>query len=156
MSAWQETLVPLLQAETDSATALLECLLEEESALQGQRPELLEQTINRKLLLLKEMTQHAINRTELLEAKRLATDPESLHKFMNAEGEPLSGLWHRLLGLASRLEQQNQVNGSVIQLCKQRSQMALEILTQPIESGKTYGKQGYAQSDSTPFTSVKA
>jgi flagella synthesis protein FlgN len=156
MTAWQDTLTAMLQAETSSAEALLGCLQEEETALQTLRPEPLEAIINRKLLLLKDMTQHAINRTELLDALKLPSDSKGLHQLISSEGEPLQGLWSRLLEFAAQLEQQNQINGSSIQLCKQRSQMALEILTQPVDSGKTYGKQGYAQSDSVPYTSIKA
>jgi flagella synthesis protein FlgN len=156
MSAWQEPLFNLIQAETSCALALLECLREEETCLQSLRPELLEQVIGRKVLLLKEMTQYAINRTELLDRHQLPSDPQGLNTLLRAQGEPVFGLWRELLGLASQLEQQNQVNGSIIQLSKQRSQMALDILTQPPDSGKTYGKQGYAQPDSTSYTSVKA
>lgn len=157
MTNWQETLSSMLLAETRSAEALLDCLQEEERVLQSLQPEHLEETIGRKLALLKDMTQHAINRAEFSEGLALPSDPQALHARIIAEGEPLNSLWSGLLGLAARLEQQNQLNGSVIQLCKQRSQMALDILTQqPVDSSKTYGKQGYAQSDSVPYTSVKA
>lgn len=156
MSAWQESLYNMLRAEAESAEALLECLTEEETALQSLRPEPLEENIRHKLSLLKDMTQHAINRTEFLDGLNLPSDPKGLHALINSQGEPMQSLWNSLLELAGRLEQQNQANGSLIQLCKQRSQMALDILTQPLDSGKTYGKQGYAQADALPYTSVKA
>lgn len=156
MPSWQDTLSTLLQAETSCALALLECLHDEAASLQASHPEHLEQIIGRKVQLLKEMTQCAINRTELLEQNQAPTDPAGLNALMYEQGGSMLDLWQGLLRLASQLEQQNQVNGSIIQLGKQRAQMALDILTQPPESGKTYGRQGYAQPDSTSYTSVKA
>lgn len=155
MTRYGERFSQRLQAESASAQALLACLEEEHAALRQPGPELLEAVVRRKIELLQEMTQYAIERSELLAAAGFSSEGAAIDAFIQQQAPAAEQPWRELLATTARLEQQNRINGAMIQLSQQRTQMALDLITRP-SGAKTYGKQGYAAPDPTCYTSVKA
>ena len=156
MTSSGDQFVQQLRTETKTAQALLACLKDESAALQDISADKLEVVIGRKIELLKEMTQCAIERTELLAATGFSMEPSAVKAFIQQHSPQATPLWEALLATTAQLEAQNQINGGMIQLGQQRTQMALDIITRPGETTKTYGKQGYTEPDPTSYTSVKA
>jgi flagellar biosynthesis/type III secretory pathway chaperone len=156
MSSHGSAFTRLVEQESSTASALLECLRAEKTALQSNSAEQLETVVMRKIELVKTMTQHAIDRTELLRQAGFSIQADDIQAFMRQYAAQTPPLWQALLDTAAALEQQNRINGSMINLSQQRNQMALDLLTGNDAKSKTYGKQGYAENDPTSFTSVKA
>lgn len=152
--AWE--LVQLLEAETKTAAELLDCLGDEQRALQQRESGQLENVVARKIVLLKEMMQHSAERNQLLERHGFSAEPDDIQTFIQERAPEGRLPWQRLLELATSLEKQNQINGSMIHLSQQRTQMAIDLITQSPGDPKTYGKQGYTETDTAPLTSVKA
>lgn len=146
----------LLEAENSTATALLACLREEHRVLQQLSPEELETVVVQKIELLKSMTQHAIDRAGLLSQAGFSTETDDIARFIDQQAAAAAPLWRDLLNNAAQLEEQNRINGSMIQLSQQRTQMALDLIARPDGETKTYGKQGHTAPDNTSYTSVKA
>ncbi len=145
-----------LRTELASTEELLDCLKQEQAALQQTKSDQLETITQQKIALLQTMTQHAIERAELLSDHGLQDNKKSIEDFIHTHAPTAVGVWKALLETTRQLEVQNRLNGGLIQLGQQRTQMALDILTQPSNTTKTYGKTGIAQPDATSFTSVKA
>jgi flagella synthesis protein FlgN len=156
MTPVKREIMQLLEAETGTATELLACLKDEQAALQQLEADKLETTVACKLELLEQMNRHAAERDRLLERACVGNETRHIQTYIAEQAPDALTLWHQLLQLAVELEQQNQVNGNMIQVSQQRTQMAIDLITRPQGDPKTYGKQGYTENDASPLTSVKA
>ncbi|MBF0255562.1 MAG: flagellar protein FlgN [Gammaproteobacteria bacterium] len=156
MSPEAQALTDTLSAEHATASQLLACLHSEHEALKQLSAEALETAVARKIALLAEMDGHARKRTQLLNQLGFGSSTEDIQTYIDQNAPSVAPLWRQLVELAAELDAQNQINGSMIQLSQQRTQMALDMVARPEDRSRTYGKQGYAEPDYSSFTSVKA
>jgi flagellar biosynthesis/type III secretory pathway chaperone len=156
MSERRSAFAAIVQAEIETAKTLLGCLQEEEDTLKLFSADALEQVVARKVELLGQMARHAAARDELIGSTALASDTEPMQRFVEGQDQATQDLWQQLVDLAGQLTRQNQINGSMIQLSQQRTQIALDLATRPEDKSRTYGKKGYTQPGTHSFTRVKA
>ncbi|MEO5344599.1 MAG: flagellar protein FlgN, partial [Gammaproteobacteria bacterium SHHR-1] len=142
MHASTNAFATLIQAEIQTAEDLLGCLRQEQEALRQFSAEALEQAVARKVELLEQMAQHANRRAEYLHSVGCPEqEVERIHAFIQQRAAPALPAWRRLVDLAGELDRQNEINGSMIQLSQQRTQIALDLATPPEDKPRTYGKK---------------
>ncbi len=156
MDARADAFCTLIRSEIDTAETLLSCLKEEHEALKQLSSEALEKAVAKKLALLEQMSRHANERIALLERAGFSNTSDHVETFIAEQAADALPSWHRLVDIAADLEKQNQINGSMIQLSQQRTQMALDLATRPEDKPRTYGKTGYTEPNPASFTRVKA
>lgn len=145
----------LLDAELEIAETLMETLKLEYQALQQTNPDILEAIVASKHEQLKQMTDRGAARRDYLTNHGCGNDADSIEHFMKEHESSALEKWLQLKQLAHQLETQNNTNGGMIQLSQQRTQLALDILTQRNADHKTYGKKGYTEQDAPAHTSIK-
>ncbi len=150
-------LTRLLNTELQCANGLISLLEREHQALTGSDPEQIIAISEEKQTRLGQMQQHLADRQGFLGSLGLKGDRETvealLHQQTNAD--TLQQTWQQLMTTATRLSNNNQVNGGIITLGHRHIKEALGILTGHNSSNDTYGPEG-RQGDPTSRSLAKA
>ena len=123
-----EQLHSLLQAERDAVRRLSRCLQQEHQALAELDGPALETVTRSKQQILQDMEQQAGERTRLATTAGYGSDTmEAFIASRDRQGQ-LAACWHELLEELRACQQQNRINGSVIELGRERLHATLGLL----------------------------
>lgn len=140
LSTEQQTrLEQLISAELTCAHALKEILQRELSALKSHNAEQVLAISREKQLAVEQMQTHSRQREQFLSSLGAADGKKLLRTNANAT---CADLWRQLEGVAARLRDQNEVNGSILALSQRHNQQALDLLCGRTNSRNTYGAKG--------------
>lgn len=126
-----------LHREIDATEEMLQALQVEADALSQHRADRLDQAVQikqEKALLLAQAGQKREQLMKQLHGDEKEKQTQTDVQATTAEKDPfkqdrvLHVLWHRLLTLAEQCQQQNRINGALVEHCYQQSRYALDIL----------------------------
>lgn len=146
----QQLISALLEHEINAASALLDTLRQEHTALAGNDIPAIEQAVAGKQPLTSRLDMLIKQHEEILHATGYSTNPAGIESYI-CDCDPhdvhrLSLTWGKLRALSAACQQQNQVNGAVIAINRLNVQRALSILRgHPPESEACYNATGAAQ-----------
>lgn len=155
---YRQRLADLLQQEQTGTLSLLTELERQQQSLASAQPELIEASA--------QATQQHIQSLEALEKKRNALAArlgysgdndgmEQLIRWCDYDGT-LAQQWRKLLEMARRCRDCNQVNGAVVDINRRRVRQALGILRGQQSEAELYGRSGQTAADtlSRPLAKV--
>lgn len=144
-----ETLLQHLQTEQSALQALHAILLKEQEALAGNDIDALNEITQEKAQQVEQINELISSRGEHMAKLGLANDQDGMAEALgkapsNALRDEAQGLWQQNQDLLENCQQQNQVNGIVIEAGTQSTQLVLDILQQPATppATTTYDKKG--------------
>jgi flagellar biosynthesis/type III secretory pathway chaperone len=142
----------LLEQQIACAEGLCQALAREGTALGSGTPEHVEEAATAKQELLAQMEQRLAAYEGFLAARRLPSGRRGSELFLAQlpAKAPERALWERLRELARQCREQNEVNGSLVAMCRTRAERALELLRGPGERLRTYGRAGTTRGASIP------
>lgn len=144
-------LLSLLQNIQQQSTLLLNCLKQEKLALNDNQLEKLTEISTQKLTLLEKLDQ--------LDKQRIASSPDkNFNDFINSsKNSALIKQWQETRQCIAECQQQNEINGRLI---NKRSQINMDTLSIITGHGKreetTYNAQGNQSSQASLFNGIKA
>ncbi len=144
-------LLSLLQNIQQQSTLLLNCLKQEKLALNDNQLEKLTEISTQKLTLLEKLDQ--------LDKQRIASSPDkNFNDFINSsKNSTLIKQWQETRQCIAKCQQQNEINGRLI---NKRSQINMDTLSIITGRGKreetTYNAQGNQSSQASLFNGIKA
>lgn len=155
--AQHQAFARLLQQETAAIKALLVLLAQERQALGERDASVLATTVHEKEQQLGLLDQLAQQRSQLLQQAGLTADKTGFEAFLESDGSgQLANFWTGLEGLLRECQQQNQINGSLLETNKQVVQQALSILTgREVGQDEVYNQLGKTAGSLGQNTSFK-
>lgn len=155
---YRQRLANLLQQEQISASRLLITLEQQQQSLAELQPVRIEASANASYSCIQELDQLEKKRNAL--AARLgyaATNAgmEDLIRWCDYDGT-LGIQWRKLLELARRCRDCNQVNGAVVDINRRRVRQALGILRGQQTDAELYGRSGQSAPDTLSQPLAKA
>lgn len=155
---YRQRLADLLQQEQTGTVRLLTELERQQQSLGGAQPELIEASAH--------ATQQHLQSLEALEKKRNALAArlgysgdndgmEQLIRWCDYDGT-LAQQWRKLLEMARRCRDCNQINGSVVDINLRRVRQALGILRGQQSEAELYGRSGQTATDTLSRPLAKA
>lgn len=150
----------LMLREQDGLERLGSLLDAEHAALAARDTAALEQLTAGKLALLEELEQLGKARQELLTQAGLSADRVGfetlLERFPGTVGHDLATRWHAVQEQLRRCQEQNRINGMVLDASQRATQQALAILLGQTRDADTYDAQGTVRGGSASRGFVKA
>lgn len=155
---YRQRLAELLRQEQNSAQRLHSELERQHEGLASSQPELIEASAH--------ATQQHVQALAALEKQRNALAArlgysgdndgmEQLIRWCDYDGT-LAQQWRKLLEMARRCRDSNQVNGAVVDINRRRIRQALGILRGQLSDAELYGRSGQTASDTLSRPLAKA
>ena len=149
-----------LDRQLQDAQALLELLGNEREALSGNDGEAIEAFAASKYRLAREVETATQQCNQLLEQSGFDTNKSGIEKFFQSCGEPhataFSSRWKECQDILLQCQQENRVNGKLIDSSKRRIKQAISILQgQPVDE-ELYGKRGNTVNHATGSSLTRA
>ncbi len=144
-------LLSLLQNIQQQSQQLLNCLINEKQALDNNHLEELTELANQKQTLLEKLNQ--------LDKQRVAEAPaKNFNTFIaNSKNKKLIAQWNSTRQSIASCQQQNEVNGRLLNKRSQINQDILSILSgQSQSTNETYNAQGNQTSNTSLLSNIKA
>jgi flagellar biosynthesis/type III secretory pathway chaperone len=154
----QHQLIDLLRLELTQADQLQQILEREFQALGAKDPDLINEISRNKLAQMRQLEQQLQQRGRFLATLGIQPSKEGVDRLIHdlPGGDPLAGLWRRLLETGTRLQRQNEINGSLVTQAQRHTKRALDILCGRLDLPSTYGPEGEARTGITPNSLAKA
>ena len=155
---YRQRLADLLQQEQISASRLLITLEQQQQSLADQKPARIEASANASYNCIQELEQLEKKRNALAARLGYAASNdgmENLIRWCDYDGT-LGMQWRKLLELARRCRDCNQVNGAVVDINRRRVRQALEILRGQQPDAELYGRSGQSAPDTLSRPLAKA
>ena len=154
----QHQLIDLLRLELAQADQLQQILEREFQALGAKDPDLINEISQNKLAQMRQLEQKLQQRGRFLGTLGSQPSKEGMDHLTQElpKGDPLAILWQRLLEAGTRLQRQNEINGSLVTQAQRHTKKALDILCGRIDLPSTYGPEGEARTGTTPNSLAKA
>ena len=155
---YRQRLADLLQQEQISASRLLATLEQQQQSLVESHPERIEASANASHSCIQELDQLEQKRNALAARLGYAADHdgmEGLIRWCDYDGT-LGIQWRKLLELARRCRDCNQVNGAVVDINRRRVRQALGILRGQQSDAELYGRSGQSAPDTLSRPLAKA
>lgn len=146
----QQLIGALFEHEINAASALLDTLRQEHTALAGNDVPAIEQAVAGQQPLASRLNMLIKQHEEILRAAGYSANPAGIESYIR-EHDPhglhrLNLTWEKLRTLSAACQHQNQVNGAIIAINRVNIQRALSILRgHPSESESCYSATGAAQ-----------
>ena len=139
----------LVQIEATS-TELLQCLIKEHDALSLNQLD--------KLIDLSDQKQQLVNRLEQLDQQRQATCGQTeFISYLNQLDSKLASYWRTVSQSIKKCQQQNEINGRILNRRNSLVRETLEIFTgRKLNSGNTYDAKGLQSGNESIVTNVEA
>ena len=140
----QHSFENLVQQGIQQVKQLLDVLEQEYLSLQHTDPERLENIIQQKDHLLKDVVAFAEKQNHLLIQMGYPADKGGIGKLLHDiyDDNEQSQLWNNFQELLNNCQKQNEINSGVISLSKRQTTNALDLLYGFSAGGKTYGPTG--------------
>ena len=149
-------LARLLSDELSGTRALLEVLGQESNALAADA-EGIARAAARKLELVAQLEQVHNARCELLQRAGVRQDRPSMERLLRLLDEPeLTACWRQLREAVQRCRDANLINGAVVELNRQHTRRALDLLRGHTPEATLYGAAGTHQTTGTGRVLAKA
>ncbi|MCK9530839.1 MAG: flagellar protein FlgN [Gammaproteobacteria bacterium] len=153
------TLRELMAREQDGLVRLHRLLEAEHAAIAARDTATLERLAADKLSLLAELEGFAKERQAMLQKTGLTADRAGFEALLGREGDDTPALmsqWDTLRDLLEACQEQNRVNGLVLDASHRATQQALGILLGQTREAETYDARGAVRNGSFRHTSIKA
>lgn len=156
-AAQHQAFARLLQQETAAVKALLALLAQEHQALGERNASTLATTVHEKEQQLSQLDQLAQQRSQILQQAGVTADKAGFETFLESDASgQLSKFWSGLEGLLRECQQQNQINGTLLEANKNVVQQALSILTgREVGQDEVYNQLGKTSGSLGQNTSFK-
>tara|TARA_R110002111_G_scaffold167824_1_gene233638 strand:+ start:78 stop:560 length:483 start_codon:yes stop_codon:yes gene_type:complete len=145
MTSFQQ-LYSVLQAEHRTAQQLLDTLTEEREALVHSEPETMEKMTASKQPLIVQLEQLSRQRIALLQAEGFSSGKDGLVAFIENQNDDdalkLNALMTKLKVLAAACQDNNQINGGIVNVNRQYLHRAMSILRGRDMEVTSYGPGG--------------
>lgn len=140
----------ILDQIASSSSDLFQCLTKEHDALSLNQLD--------KLVPLSEQKQQLVNTLDQLDQQRQAScGQQSFTHYLNTLDPKLTSHWQSIEKLVKKCQQQNEVNGRLLNRHNSLTREALEILTgKKLNSDHTYGPDGLQTGNSSIVTNIEA
>ena len=155
---YRQRLADLLQQEQNGTRSLLTELERQQQSLANAQPELIEASARASHELIQVL--EALEKKRISLAARLGYSGdndgmEQLIRWCDYDGT-LAQQWRKLLEVARRCRDCNQVNGTVVDINRRRVRQALGILRGQLSEAELYGRSGQTATDtlSRPLAKV--
>jgi len=138
---------------------LISMLERERNALSNQSAKELENTAFEKQLLAEVIDKQTKECAQRLEQEGYGQGPKTISIFIDQAKdaqEELSTLWQTLQQNLSRCQNENRLNGRVLESSQKRIKQAIDILHGQTPGGELYGRAGKTISDSKAHTLSRA
>lgn len=139
---------------------LIALLERERNALSNQSAKELEVTACEKRQLADLIDKQTIDCTQRLDVEGYGAGPKAISTYIEQADEELraelSSQWQSIQENLSRCQNENRVNGRVLQSSQQRIKQAIDILHGQTPDGELYGRAGKTVSDSKAHTLSRA
>ena len=143
-----------------SSDQLILMLERERNALSNQSAKELENTAFEKKLLAELIDSQTKECGQRLEQEGYGQGPASISNYISKAGEDvskeLSTLWESIQQNLKRCQNENRVNGRVLETSQKRIKQAIDILHGQAPEGVLYGRAGKTVSDSKAHTLSRA
>lgn len=142
-------LASLLKRETEAVSRFILVLGREQEALKSVSPELLSQINSEKLLLVDQLNQLGVERSQLADLAGTATDRSKMAAWLQQHPQETQSavLWVKLLKLAQEAKELHELNGQLISLHLQRTTDSISVLTQQHKEHSLYGSNGQSSAN---------
>ncbi len=156
----QAALSDLFEAAVRDTAELLATLQEEFNALSKADAAMIEHVVSRKRELIASLEKESARRAAMLRAAGCGEDATGMQEWLrrsdNSADRQLERLWQEFTALLLRCQQQNQINGRVIDLGRRRVHDALCILRGTEPDPGIYDLRGSTQAAvaSRPLTTA--
>jgi flagellar biosynthesis/type III secretory pathway chaperone len=131
-AAAHQSLIDTLQRENEVVSRLHQLLKSEFDQLSRRDVDRIEETLEAKQTLMTELAQLSVSRCNILTNKGYSADKAGHDAFMEAldgaAGELLRQSWETLQEALAACQQQNQVNGQVLEASRRSAEQALSVL----------------------------
>lgn len=140
---WLRQLQDLLEREIQTAEALHARLCEERTLLAND-PAAIERAAADKQGLVEQLEQHDAARARLLAHAGYGADPHEMSRFLEQgdRGGVIQRRWDRLLEILEQCQQQNLLNGAIVEAARHSVRDALTVLHGQSPRSETYGATG--------------
>lgn len=140
----------LMGQEFSCLDGLQEILAQEYEYLKTREAEMLESLAKAKQQLIVQLEQYSIEKTQLLEQAGATADKAGLENLLSAMDERLRGevldAWEQLREKLLECQQQNQLNGMIIEGKQRNAYQTLALLTgRQIQQNKLYNQKGASE-----------
>jgi flagella synthesis protein FlgN len=155
-----QALRDLMTREQDGLTRLHQLLEAEHAAIAGRDTTALDQLTAEKLTLLAELEGFAKERQAVLQQAGLSADRAGfetlLAGFPGDDGRDLSARWETIQAQLDTCQEQNRLNGIVLDASYRATQQALAILLGQTREAETYDARGSVRPGNTQRQGIKA
>lgn len=146
---YRQRLIDLLQQEHRGASVLLTELEQQQLSLAALQVERIEASAQASFTCMQELETLEKKRNALAARLGFAADHDGMERLLrwcDYDGS-LGILWRKLLDLARRCRDCNQVNGTVVDINRRRVRQALGILRGQAAEADLYGRSGQTAAD---------
>ncbi|MES9992984.1 MAG: flagellar protein FlgN [Candidatus Thiodiazotropha sp.] len=148
----------ILKNEIEQAQQLHDLLGKEYSLLQQDSPEGLQDLLEAKKKLLKQVETAVASHNRFLQQQGLTIDRQGTETFITgcSDKQPLDQAWNQFTALLESCHSQNEINGGALQLNQRHVTQRLDILKGLSQGDKTYGRGGESKPNTTSKSLGKA
>lgn len=145
-----EPLGPILAQETEVAQELLSVLLREREALGQRALEAMQEMAERKDRLVQSLEGLSSRQDALLRQAGIDPQGAKLEVELREMGMgPLAEQWSALRNVLKDCQQENQINGGIIEISRRFAEQVLDTLRGAAPDGRLYGPSGETQTGRT-------
>lgn len=139
-------LLPLLHEISSYLNQLLNALISEREALSENNIQSIESIAKEKIILMQQLEDLDKERRNLLEQAGIDLSANSIKDIFNNNSSPraplIRNIWEQISKLTRDCEQQNNINGIIIEKNKQHTENALSILQGKQQGTELYSNKG--------------